>query len=251
MREIKMNRVFAAALAVLAAFAACGVFADAVVGDVAVSSIFSDTVGSAIAAGDVAAFNDTAVSGDAVVSGGIAADTVEIERHGRRIQVDGFLLEWGRGDARGWGASEWMWDAVNTVDGVAGYFRLFGPPPGVAWVFGFGAGGRSREVEVPGPGPRSGDIFAFHHDEDGRGSYTVEWLVPWSVFGEGAVAGGDGRYALSLSAAAVGGGVSLPPVVLSVSRKAPSQSGALSSYILMFLAAAATVVIVRARRRRF
>lgn len=53
------------------------------------------------------------------------ADTKSVNiRQGRKIQVDGFLLEWKEADARSWPNTAWLWDAVSTADGVAGYVSL-------------------------------------------------------------------------------------------------------------------------------
>lgn len=50
---------------------------------------------------------------------------VEIGQNGRRIQLDGFLLEWNEQSAKKIGRIDSsFWDAINTPEGIAGYFRF-------------------------------------------------------------------------------------------------------------------------------
>lgn len=64
-----------------------------------------------------------AAAADTVGVDNIAPKSVSV-RQGRKIQVDGFLLEWSEAGARAWPGSAWRWDAVSTADGVAGYVSL-------------------------------------------------------------------------------------------------------------------------------
>lgn len=58
-----------------------------------------------------------------------AVDSFAVEVHavgktGRMVQLDGFLLEWRRDSAKALGSdSLWQWDAINTKEGLAGYFK--------------------------------------------------------------------------------------------------------------------------------
>jgi hypothetical protein len=61
-----------------------------------------------------------------VVQGAAAASTpiVDIQESGRKIQLDGFLLEWNEATARTFsGDRRLIWNAVNTSEGFTGFFK--------------------------------------------------------------------------------------------------------------------------------
>jgi len=69
-------------------------------------------------------------------SGPLADSGNTVGRRGQSIQVDGFLLEWKRADARPWsGGAGWEWDAIITPKGIAGYFKPASAPACSAWAF--------------------------------------------------------------------------------------------------------------------
>jgi hypothetical protein len=56
-----------------------------------------------------------------------AIEVRSIARSGRMVQLDGFLMEWRKDSAKVLGAdSSWQWDALNTKEGLAGYFKTDG-----------------------------------------------------------------------------------------------------------------------------
>ena len=70
-----------------------------------------------------------------------AGGTFDISRSGRKIQLDGFLMDWMEKNRQAWsGSALWSWDAVNTADGVAGYFHMDGAPACSSWNFKVDAG---------------------------------------------------------------------------------------------------------------
>jgi len=169
------------------------------------------------------------------------ADTVDVSRHGRRVQVDGFLLEWNGDNARAW-TDVWRWDALVTPDGLAGYVASRGAPECGGWTFGIGAGTKISVPDVVG----ASENAAF--DRDGfekEGIYNIEWLVP-----NDAVSGGGASIysaVITLTATNICGDT-LPPVVIRVVREA-RQKSAYAAMITMAAAAVLTIIIVALRRK--
>jgi hypothetical protein len=198
-----------------------------------------------------------------------AADKNDINlvRPGRRIQVDGFLLEWRGADAHVWPGSNWRWDAVSTADGVAGYVSL---PPGVDtanhsginavndtidsaartdWVLTLRAVNTGRSLEIKLPSQSKAEFFAFDKGlfESG-GPLTAEWVVPWDFFDDGE---DSDMYELSISASDTDG-VVLHPLVLTVEAPGEPQapSGLLTRLTMIAVIAALTIALVVIRRRQ-
>ncbi|MDR2591786.1 MAG: hypothetical protein LBC59_03160 [Chitinispirillales bacterium] len=213
-------------------------------------------------------------------------ESVNMVRRGRKIQVDGFLLEWRGAAANVWPGSKWLWDAVSTPEGIAGYVSL---PAGSVntgiytdnnpridtvinpidnainvnnndtaginklshpdWVFTLHAVNTGRSLEIKLPGRQSGEFFAYDKGEfDAGGPLTAEWIVPWEFFEDGE---DSYDYKLSISAAGTGGGA-LRPLVLTVEApedpRAPSDL--LTRLTMIGLIAALTVALVLIRRRK-
>ena len=179
----------------------------------------------------------------------LAGDTVRVDRHGRRVQVDGFLLEWDGAAAQRWGGSSWSWDAVNTVEGVAGYFALRTPPECASWVFTIAIPDTGKTFEMRIPEQAAGDFFAFDRSSyESENTYAAEWLIPWSAFGDGDIH----IYTLVLNAASAcvdESADTLPTTVLTIHR-APPPTGSSSAYIVMMVSVTILTVILMARRRR-
>ena len=152
------------------------------------------------------------------ISHNTAADNV-IDRRGRTIQVDGFLLEWKRADARAWDETGWEWDAAVTPTGIAGYFKPKSTPPCSAWAFNI----------TPKPN-------AIATDQEYQ---TTEWLIA-DV--------NTNKITVTASNAC---GDTLPALVLTVAVPAASSSTPVFFYTVIIMASAAilTIVIVLKRRR--
>jgi hypothetical protein len=168
-------------------------------------------------------------------------------RQGRRIQADGFLLEWVSADARAWPGSAWKWDAVSTADGVAGYVTA--NPNCRDWTFAIRAANTGKAFSARIPGPPSGEFFAFDKGAfDAGGPLTAEWLAPWEFFDDD---GDADVYELTVSAVSACGDT-LPPLTLSIKDpKSPRAPESLLTKIVMFvLIAALTVVLAAIRRKR-
>jgi len=202
-------------------------------------------------------------------------------RQGRRIQVDGFLLEWSGADTRVWPGSLWRWDAVSTVDGVAGYVSLpvknhktarpldgrvdmgaganvgtdinadtavNAAPACTDWVFTISAANTGRSFDMKIPERLAGENFAVDRGAfDSGDALTAEWVVPWDFLDDG---GDADVYALTLSAASACGDT-LPPVSLSVAAPGTprSPSGLLTQLAMVIMVAALTVTLAVLRKR--
>ena len=268
----KMNIIFAAAFAGALALGGVNVFMAADAAKPAAAAADKDVIGVI----DKESGNIADKSGvDAVGKEGVDAaggKDVNLVRRGRKIQVDGFLLEWRGADANVWPGSDWRWDAVSTADGVAGYVSLpagrrrgggsdgsgdgvnkdnndgSAASAGSEWIFKLRAVNTGRSMEINLPGPPSGEFFAFDKEEfDSGGPLTAEWVVPWEFFEDGA---DSSAYKLSISASAGGG--ALRPLVLTVESPAESQGpgGLLTRLVMLAVIAALTVTLVVIRRRQ-
>ena len=175
-----------------------------------------------------------------------AADTVDVSRHGRRVQVDGFLLEWNGDNARGW-TDVWRWDALVTPDGVAGYVASRGAPECGGWVFGVKQE-NGAEITIRAPDGHTTGNAVFDRDGFEReGIYNIEWLVPRDA----ANGGGASVYSavITLTAANICGDT-LPPVVIRVVREERPRKSVPAAMITMGSAAVLTVIIAVLRRKR-
>ena len=108
--------------------------------------------------------------------------TFTITKTGRSVQLDGFLLEWIKDSAKDMGSdSRWTWDALNTKEGLTGYFKA----PAVAgndWTFTF----------LPERLSSYSKMQMFFSPDSSRPFYRVsqpansldssiaaEWVIPW------------------------------------------------------------------------
>jgi hypothetical protein len=200
--------------------------------------------------------------------------SINAVRRGRKIQVDGFLLEWRGANANVWPGSDWRWDAVSTAEGVAGYVSLpagsvnrgvnvdnnpiintvndtsINTPIGFNWVITLRAVNTGRSLDIDLPGRPSGEFFAFDKVEfDAGGPLTAEWVVPWEFFDDGE---DSSDYKLAITVAGGGGVGALRPLVLTVEVPAEPQgpSGLLTRLAMIVLIAALTVTLVVVRRRQ-
>lgn len=121
-------------------------------------------------------------------------DSTEVERFGRRIQLDGFLMEWNPKDSRIWrDGTSFFWDAVNTPDGLAGYFKSESAVNDVDWSFMIIPQGDVEPLLMKNSADTSSanDFYRFDQNLlDSLKMVVCEWLIPWSRLG----ADSSGRY---------------------------------------------------------
>ena len=121
------------------------------------------------------------------VSAGATADS--IIRSGRRIQLDGFLIEWGVKNRHVWHASGpngWYWDAVNTVEGIAGYFHCPATPCS-SWTICADARlsvSKPLQIRIPDPVKAGNNFVCVNRAiKDSLYVITAEWILPWDSAG--------------------------------------------------------------------
>lgn len=125
-----------------------------------------------------------------------------VDRTGRAIQVDAFLLEWKEDDSKKLeqGAFSFTWDAVNTPQGLAGYIwyeysdtclitavNIYTQP-----------GNPDRYMKmIMDTALFEPEFYALDKSaRDSVTSITVEWLIPWDSI----PISPDGRYEIKLTA---------------------------------------------------
>ena len=110
-----------------------------------------------------------------------------VERDGRTIQLDGFLLEWERADARPLAeGSPWYYDACNTREGLTGYFTTENGSLCQPWKFRFLHRHLSPYVYME-LHTRTDSAKPFYRISSGAGTakkgLVAEWLIPWDSIG--------------------------------------------------------------------
>jgi hypothetical protein len=142
-----------------------------------------------------------------------AGDTFDISRSGRKIQLDGFLMDWMEKNMQAWnGSTLWSWDAINTTDGVAGYFHAGSAPACSSWVFKVDAGrnGPSEMIASAAKDTETAIYCTNRTRQLNHSSITMEWLFPW----DSVVIDGNGTYAINITGNSTCGGDSLESMLL-------------------------------------
>ena len=136
-----------------------------------------------------------------------------VDRYGRSIQLDGFLLDWKKTDAMHLSADScWLWDIINTKEGLSGYFKSGRQLTCKMWNFKF----LPRQLSPYNVLLFRSDSVAAHsfyrvsHADDSlHDTIVCEWVIPWSsVYRDTA-----GKYQVGLFVYD-GCGDSLCPVIL-------------------------------------
>lgn len=106
----------------------------------------------------------------------------QVSKNGRQIQLDGFLLEWNKADAKRLGGdSAWLWDAINTGEGLTGYFTTGKNPRCGPWTFRFLTQKLSlhKTMDVRTDAD-VGPFYRVARKQDGaKNDVTAEWILPW------------------------------------------------------------------------
>lgn len=109
--------------------------------------------------------------------------TFTIAKTGRKVQLDGFLIEWPKDSAKKMSPdSPWRWDAMNTREGLTGYFKA---PASVGndWTFSFLPQRLSSYSKlVVSFSSDSGQSFyrISRPGNNSDSSVIAEWVIPWT-----------------------------------------------------------------------
>lgn len=175
---------------------------------------------------------------------------VDVNTFGRKIQLDGFLLEWKTQNALTWGKNDqkWNWDIISTPEGLSGYFLSKGNVKCRNWFFTIDPGKKTAPVSITIPD--SGHHSSYYAIDDkfsgGNGGLTVEWVIPWDSIGIDT----QGAYAVKLSAVNSCGDTLDSLLITGKKEKTPGVfSSALISRILLAGVLLSVLIVLRIRIR--
>jgi hypothetical protein len=183
-----------------------------------------------------------------------------VERDGRTIQLDGFLLEWKKADARPLAqGSFWYYDVCNTREGLTGYFTTARDPVCGPWTFRFLHHRLSPYVymELQSRPDSSKPFYKISSTAvDAEKGLAAEWLIPWDSIWHDTT----GVYQVGLFAFDTCGDT-LQPLIFTghvYHQKAPMWGGVYVKaivlgllMILLFFLQKRARAIVRDRKKRF
>jgi hypothetical protein len=177
-----------------------------------------------------------------------AREIVDISRCGRRIQLDGFLIDWKEKNRRTWsGSDNWYWDALNTPEGVAGYFCNEAVRCS-SWTFHADAR-RPCAMKVPDTDTGKTKNSFFCANLTSGFTLTVEWVIPWDSM---AVDSG-GTYAIHVTGNSTCGDTLQPLLITGSSDSLKDRGGLMSRFAewsILIAALAAVVMVVRLKIRK-
>jgi hypothetical protein len=178
-----------------------------------------------------------------------------VERDGRTIQLDGFLLEWKKADARPLApGSPWYYDACNTREGLTGYFKTENGSLCRPWKFRF-LHHRLSAYAYMELQTRTDSAKPFYRISTGEGTaekgLVAEWLIPWdSIWHDSSGAYQVGLFAFDTC------GDTLEPVIFSghvYRQREPRWGGVYEKGIFVGIMIALLIVLqwrVRAIKRK-
>ena len=180
-----------------------------------------------------------------------AQNVYDISQHGRRIQLDGFLLEWKSESERPFGSNqEWGWNAVNTADGISGYFKSIDKVTCRDWVFTFqsqNTGAQELLIKINQELSLEKNTF-YQLDRalfDSTGVVSVEWVIPWTAAG----IGNDGSYKIDIQAASSCGDT-LSQIVITGNQNIQKTKSAWSGTAIRIVAIAVLSIAFIFMRRK-
>jgi hypothetical protein len=177
-------------------------------------------------------------------AGDLDATSYSLNGYGRKIQLDGFLLEWNSKIAHIWGSdSQFIWDAINTPEGIAGYIHSKSTVSCKKWNFSIKAENSSTEallitVNKDSLVNQSSMYQIDLQSIENSGVITVEWLLPWNMAGVDST----GKYQLTLKGFSACGD-SLQQISMTGSSKTPKTTSVWKGAAIRVVAIAALSVI--------
>lgn len=114
-----------------------------------------------------------------------SSDTVTftVTRNGRKILLDGYLMEWRTETAHVWGRdSAWVWDVMATPEGLAGYIRLQQATACSTWRVNIitSIDNSMHLLSLPADSSHHDKLLRYDAAEyDSTGTITAEWIFPY------------------------------------------------------------------------
>jgi hypothetical protein len=172
-----------------------------------------------------------------------------ISQHGRRIQLDGFLLEWKSDSAKSIDNLGWSWDATNTPDGISGYLKSNHSVSCRDWTFTFRSQNPGVEKLIIQVNQELKDqknsLYKFDRPLfDSAAVVCVEWVIPWSAAG----LGGDGVYKIDIQGAS-NCGDTLPQIMITGNQNIKKPKSAWSGTAIRIVAIAVLSIVFVFMRR--
>lgn len=109
--------------------------------------------------------------------------SIIVNRFGRGIQLDGFLLEWNAQSAYTWKNKDRLWyvDAIATNEGLAGYIRSESTMSCSSWTFSFKQVSNKEPIELKIPSSESSIYKIDRKLFNSQRIVSFEWLIPWRL----------------------------------------------------------------------
>jgi len=180
-----------------------------------------------------------------------AQQDFDISGIGKKIQTDGFLMEWSSKTVKNWYRdSLWYWDAINTPDGVSGYIRSKNAVNCSSWVFTIDPYGETTPLNIRIPCDTASEFYCLDYQAyDSLKLITFEWVLPW----ESMEVDSDGVYSVRVTAKSECGD-SLSSMLLIGSKKKKDEFFSKGFYIRIILISlllyAFTTIILRVTQKK-
>ena len=169
----------------------------------------------------------------------IPASTTTIEQSSRKIQKDGFLIEWSLQNSRVWSRDHQVtWDAVNTAEGLAGYIRFGQLHSNGRWqIHAYIKNGMLFEWLLDSTGTGGPTYAVDRKVAAGTSTGTLEFLLPWNSI----ALQPDSSYQIAFTALSPTGDT-LVPLYIAGTRKTAIKKGTWSA--VNFQAGAIGILLV-------
>ena len=180
-----------------------------------------------------------------------AQQDFDISGFGKRIQTDGFLMEWSSKTVKKWYRdSLWYWDAINTPDGVSGYIRSKNAVNCSSWVFTIDPYGDTTPLNIRIPYDSASESYCLdYHVYDSLKLITFEWVLPWKSI----EVDSDGVYSVRVTAKSECGD-SLSSMLLIGSKKKKDKFFSKEFYVHIILISllfyAFTTIILKVTQKK-
>ncbi len=181
----------------------------------------------------------------------VAQQNYFVKEHERRIQLDGFLLEWKSSSSKNWYKdSLWLWDVINTPEGITGYFKSKMTPECSDWTFTFKNNDNSRKfiIAIRKDTLNKGNSDFYQIDRQTlstSGIVIVEWVIPWDSL----KIDSSGLYKIHVTGVSACGD-SLAEITMSGNQKISKSRSVWSGTAIRFVMIAVLAIVFIYMRRK-